>query len=114
MFSLVCECIVYMCKFSRGGTLLFDLSDLPYSLLEDGTFVWLHVEAVDMGKVGRDELSQLLDVLALLFPSTLVTPAGAPRGLDMLPRQPHLLVPCPYGLRTRFHQMVSRQQTLES
>lgn len=65
--------------------MLFDLSDLPHSLLEDGTFVRLDVETVDVGEVGRDELSQLLDVLALLFPSTLVTPARAPRGLDMLP-----------------------------
>lgn len=65
--------------------MLFDLSDLPHSLLEDGTFVRLDVEAVDVGEVGGDELSQLLDVFALLFPPTLVTPARAPEGLDMLP-----------------------------
>ncbi len=67
------------------GTLLFDLSDLSHSLLEDGTFVRLHVKTVDVGEVGRDEFSQLFDVLALLFSPTLVTPAGAPKGLDMLP-----------------------------
>lgn len=68
-----------------GCTLLFDLSDLSHGLLEDGTFVRLDIEAVDIGEVGRDELSQLFNVLALLFPSTLVTPAGAPKGLDVLP-----------------------------
>lgn len=61
--------------------MLFDLSDLPHGLLEDGTFVRLDVEAVDVGEVGRDELSQLLDVLALLFPPTLVTPAGSAKGI---------------------------------
>ena len=60
--------------------MLFDLSDLPYSLLEDGTLVRLDVKAVDVGEVGRDELGQLLDVLALLLSSSLVTPAGASRG----------------------------------
>lgn len=75
-----------MCgALDSGVTLLFDLSDLSHGLLEDGTFVGLDVEAVDVGEVGRDELRQLLDVLALLFPPTLVTPAGAPEGLDMLP-----------------------------
>lgn len=78
--------VEHMCvNLHRGVTLLFDLSDLPDGLLEDGTFVRFDVEAVDVGEVGRDELSQLLDVLALLFPPTLVTPAGAPRGLDTLP-----------------------------
>lgn len=62
-------------------TLLFDLSDLSHGLLQDGTFVRLNIEAVDVGEVGRDELSQLLDVLALLFPPTFVTPAGMSRGL---------------------------------
>lgn len=65
--------------------MLLDLSDLPHCLLQDGTFVRLDVEAVNVGEVGRDELSQLLYVLALLFPPTLVTPAEAPKGLDMLP-----------------------------
>lgn len=65
--------------------MLFDLSYLPHSFLEDGTFVRLDVEAVDVGEVRRDELSQFLYVLALLFPPTLVTPAGAPMGLDVLP-----------------------------
>lgn len=83
-----------------GGTLLFDLSDLPHGLLEDGTFVRLDVEAVDVGEIGGDELSQLLDVLALLFPPTLVTPAGAPRGLDTLPWQPHLPMPRSYAGHT--------------
>ena len=59
-----------------SGTLFFDLPDLPHGLLEDGTLVRLHVEAVDVGEVGRDELGQLLDVLALLLPAPLVTPAG--------------------------------------
>lgn len=67
------------------GTLLFDLSDLSHGLLEDGAFVRLDIEAVDVGEVGRDELSKLFNVLALLFPPTLVTPAGAPEGLDVLP-----------------------------
>lgn len=57
------------------ATLLLDLPDLPDGLLEDGTFVGLDVEAVDVGEVGRDELRQLLDVFALLLPPTLVTPA---------------------------------------
>ena len=65
----------------RGITLLFDLSDLPHCLLEDSTFVWLDVEAVNVREVGRDELSQFLDVLALLFSPTLVTPAGEPKGI---------------------------------
>lgn len=67
-----------------GGTLLFDLSDLSHSLLEDGTFVRLDVEAVNVGEIGRDELSQLLYVLALLLPPTLVTPARVSKGLDSL------------------------------
>ena len=62
----------------RAATLLFDLSDLPHGLLQDGTFVRLDIEAVNVREVGRDELSQLLDVLALLFPPTLVTPAREP------------------------------------
>lgn len=66
-----------------GGTLLFDLSDLSHGLLEDCAFVRLDIEAVDVGEVGRDELSQLFDVLALLFPPPLVTPARVPKGLDM-------------------------------
>lgn len=65
--------------------MFFDLSDLSHSLLEDGTFVRLDVEAVNVGEVGRDELSQLFNVLALLFPPTLVTPARVPKGLDTLP-----------------------------
>lgn len=40
-----------MCNLDRGATLLFDLSDLPHGLLEDGTFVRLDVEAVDVGEV---------------------------------------------------------------
>lgn len=76
---------MYRCKLHSGGTLLFDLSDLSHSLLEDGTFVRFDVEAVNVGEVGRDELSQLFNVLALLFSPTLVTPAGAPKGLDVLP-----------------------------
>jgi len=38
------------------GTLLFYLSDLSHSLFEDGTFVRLDVEAVNVGEIGRDEL----------------------------------------------------------
>lgn len=82
--SYLLICGVNVCNLT-DGTLLFDLSDLPDGLLEDCAFVRLHVEAVDVGEVGGDELSQLLNVLALLFPPTLVTPAGEPRGLDMLP-----------------------------
>lgn len=80
--------------------MLLDLSDLPHCLLQDGTFVRLDVEAVNVGEVGRDELSQLLDVLALLFPPTLVTPAEAPKGLDvaMTTSPPHAPSVCrPYG-----------------
>lgn len=76
---------MYGCSLHSGGTLFFDLSDLSHSLLEDGTFVRLDVEAVNVGEVGRDELSQLFNVLALLFPPTLVTPARVPKGLDTLP-----------------------------
>lgn len=90
----MCACVS---DLYSGSTLLFDLPNLPHSLLEDGTLVRLDVEAVDVGEVGGDELSQLLDVLALLFPPTLVTPAGAPRGLDVLPWQPHLSMPRPYA-----------------
>jgi hypothetical protein len=56
--------------------LLFDLPNLPDGFLEDGTFVWLHVEADHVAEVGRDQLGQLLDVFTLLLPSALVTPAG--------------------------------------
>lgn len=76
---------MYGCNLHTAGTLLFDLSDLSHGLLEDGTFVRLDIEAVDVGEVGRDELSQLFNVFALLFSPTLVTPAGAQKGLDMLP-----------------------------
>lgn len=71
------------CNLDSVGTLLFDLSDLSHGLLEDCAFVRLDIEAVDVREVGRDELSQLFDVLALLFPPTLVTPARAPMGLDV-------------------------------
>lgn len=76
--------------------MLFDLSDLPHSFLEDGTFVRLDVEAVDVGEVGRDELGQLFDVLGLLLPPTLVTPAGGAKGIRQvamttsLPRAPSI------------------------
>lgn len=71
------------CIWTATRTLLFDLSNLSHGLLEDCAFVRLDIEAVDVGEVGRDELSQLFNVLALLFPPTLVTPARAPKGLDM-------------------------------
>lgn len=87
-------------------TLLFDLSDLSHCLLEDGTFVRFDVKAVDVGEVGWDELSQLFDVLALLFPPTLVTPARAPKGLDMLPWQPHFPTSRPYADRRATVQML--------
>lgn len=71
--------------------MLFYLPDLPHGLLENGTFVRLDVEAVDVGEVGGDELRQLFDVFALLLPPTLVTPAGEGKGgLDTLPWRPHL------------------------
>lgn len=70
-----------MCDLESGVTLLFDLSDLPHGLLENSTFVRLDVEAVNVREVGGDELSQFLDVLALLLPPTLVTPAGEPKGI---------------------------------
>lgn len=57
-------------------TLLFDLADLAHRLFEDGTFVWLDVEGVDVAEVGGDQLRQLLDVFALLLPSLPLTPAG--------------------------------------
>lgn len=41
-----------MGNLDSGVTLLFDLSDLSHGLLEDGTFVRLDVEAVDVGEVG--------------------------------------------------------------
>lgn len=87
-------------------TLLFDLSDLSHCLLEDGTFVRFDIKAVDVGEVGWDELSQLFDVLALLFPPTLVTPARAPKGLDMLPWQPHFPMSRPYAGHTAGVQML--------
>lgn len=71
--------------------MLFYLPDLPHGLLENGTFVRLDVEAVDVGEVGGDELRQLFDVFALLLPPTLVTPAGEGKGgLDTLPWRPRL------------------------
>lgn len=45
------------CNLDSVATLLFDLSDLPHGLLEDCAFVRLDIEAVDVGEVGRDELS---------------------------------------------------------
>lgn len=54
-------------------TLLFDLSYLAHCLFKDGTFVWFDIEAVDVTEVGRNQFSQLLDILALLFPPALVT-----------------------------------------
>lgn len=59
----------------RPLTLLLDLADLPHRLLEDGAFVRLDVEAVDVAEVGRDQLRQLLDVLALLLPPLPLAPA---------------------------------------
>lgn len=41
-----------MGNLDSGVTLLFDLSDLSHGLLEDGTFVRLDVEAVNVGEVG--------------------------------------------------------------
>lgn len=40
-----------MGNLDGGVTLLLDLSDLPHGLLEDGAFVRLDVEAVDVGEV---------------------------------------------------------------
>lgn len=75
----VCLCATAARRRLASGTLLLDLPDLPHGLLQDGAFVWLDVEAVDVGEVGRDELRQLLDVFALLLPPTLVTPAKGTR-----------------------------------
>lgn len=47
----VCYMTRNVCVIWTGVTLLFDLSDLPHGLLEDGTFVRLDVEAVDVGEV---------------------------------------------------------------
>lgn len=55
-------------------TLLLDLADLPHRLLEDGALVGLHIEAVDVAQVGRNQFGQLLDVLTLLLSTPLVTP----------------------------------------
>lgn len=49
-------------------TLLLDLPDLLHRLLQDGTFVGLEVEVVDVIYVGEDQLCQLLNVFILLFP----------------------------------------------
>jgi hypothetical protein len=53
------------------------VADLSHRLLEDGAFVRLHVEAVDVPEVGRDQLRQLLDVLALLLPAPPLAPVAA-------------------------------------
>ena len=59
-------------------TLLLDLSDLLHRLLQDGTFVGLDVEVVDVVEVGEDELCELLDVLVLVLSvALLVAPLGA-------------------------------------
>lgn len=85
-----------VCVWLVGGdTLLLDLSDLPHSLLENSTFVRLDVEAVNVREVSRDELSQFLDVLALLLPPTLVTPAGEPKGIRHVTMTTFLPMHCP-------------------
>lgn len=81
LFFLLCVSAFGRARRLPRGTLLLDLPDLPDGLLQDGTFVGLDVEAVDVGEVGRDELRQLLDVFALLLPPTLVTPAEGARGI---------------------------------
>lgn len=48
-------------------TLLLDLPDLLHRLFENGTFVGLDVEVVDVVDVGEDQLRQLLDVFILLL-----------------------------------------------
>lgn len=56
--SPVCNVVHYsQCDLDSVATLLFDLSDLSHGLLEDCAFVRLDIEAVDVGEVGRDELS---------------------------------------------------------
>lgn len=65
----------YPLGFLRPLTLLFDLADLAHRLFENGTFVWLDVEVVDVAEVGGDQLCQLLYVFALLLPSLPLTPA---------------------------------------
>ncbi len=42
--------------FEQMCTLLFDLSYLAHCLFKDGTFVWFDIEAVDVTKVGRNQL----------------------------------------------------------
>lgn len=60
--------------------MLLDLADLAHRLLENGALVRLDVEAVDVAEVGRDQLRQLLDVLALLLATLPLAPAdGAKR-----------------------------------
>lgn len=53
-----------------------DLLDLVHHALEDVAFVWLHAEAGKVTHVGRQQLSQLIDVAALQLPAPLL-PAAA-------------------------------------
>lgn len=58
--------------------MLFYLSDLLHSFLQDCTFVGFDVEVVDVVEVGEDQLSKLLDVFVLVLAvALLVAPLGA-------------------------------------
>lgn len=67
-------------QFEHSRTLLFDLAYLAYCLFKDGTFVWFDIEAVDVAKVGRNQLGEFLDVLALLFSPAFVAPVEHTHG----------------------------------
>lgn len=66
-----------MCLCVCSLTLLtpFDLLDLVHSALEDVALVGLDTETGNVAHVGRQQLSQLLDVAALQLPSPLLQTA---------------------------------------
>lgn len=52
-----------------------DLLDLVHHTLEDVAFVWLHAKAGEVTHVGRQQLSQLINVAALQLPAPLLPAA---------------------------------------
>lgn len=76
--------LVSLCSFYRHRsrikriatcTLLFYLSDLFHSFLQDCTFVRLDIEVVDVIEVGEDQLRELFDVFVFMLAVALLVAA---------------------------------------